>query len=159
MEKSLKEIWKEEMKRMPVIETAEGEIYLQPSDDGKFIEYGSITNSGILVDGEFEYDFDFSFDENLQAVAEEIFDKFGYPDFDESKKRRNENDEEIDDAFFIPVKITFEGTVQVKAKDGYEAEDIVLNNFHGTFGNAYDNGHTGIVGWDIDIHGETEIDT
>lgn len=93
MEKSLKEIWKEEMKRMPIIETAEGEIYLQPSDDGKFIEYGSITNSGILVDGEFEYDFDHSLDANIQAVAEEIFDKFGYPDFDESKKRRNESEE------------------------------------------------------------------
>ena len=156
MEKLLKEIWKEEMKRRPRIETAEGERYLQPSDDGKFIEYGSITKSGILVEGEFEYDFDSSFDENLQAVAEEIYEKCGYPDFDESKKVNE--DKEIDDAFFIPVKITFEGTVQVKAKDGYEAEDIVESNFYCSLGDCVSK-NDAIVGWDIDIHGETEINS
>ena len=38
-------IWKEQMKREPIIDTPNGPIYLQPSEDGKSIEYGTMTNT------------------------------------------------------------------------------------------------------------------
>ena len=78
-QKTLKDIWDSEMQREPVIETEQGVIYLQPSEDGKFIQYGTVTNTGMLVDGEVEYDFDFSLDWNIQNVVDEIFEKYGYP--------------------------------------------------------------------------------
>lgn len=85
-ERSLHDIWKEEMKRQPMVETPAGVIYLQPSEDGKFIQYGTVTNTGMIVDGEVEYDFDFSLDRNIQDVVDEIFEKYGYP-LDESIER------------------------------------------------------------------------
>ena len=78
-QKTLKDIWDSEMQREPVIETEQGVIYLQPSEDGKFIQYGTVTNTGMLIDGEVEYDFDFSLDWNIQNVVDEIFEKYGYP--------------------------------------------------------------------------------
>lgn len=79
---NLREIWEREMRREPVIETEKGNVYyLQPSEDGKRIEYGSATNCGLLVSGSLEYDFDLDFYSNLESVVEKI--------------EKEENDDEI----------------------------------------------------------------
>lgn len=78
----LQEIWAKEMKSEPVLETANGSVYIQPSKDGKNLEYGSVTNAGMAVEGTYEYDFDRSLDYNIQQVAEQIFEENGYPEDD-----------------------------------------------------------------------------
>ena len=86
MENDLHKIWAEEMRVEPLLETDAGVIYIQPSDDGTKLEYGTVSNIGLLVTGDMEYDFDFSLDENIQALADIIYEEYGYPDFNESKK-------------------------------------------------------------------------
>ena len=52
------------------LEVGESVIYFEPSEKG--MAYGTACNVGLLKDGEFEWDVDFSDDENLQALCEEI---------------------------------------------------------------------------------------
>ena len=69
----LQKIWKEQLTRQPILYVANDAVYLQPSNDGKYIEYGTcVTNSGLIVDGQYEYDFDFTLDENLQELYDKI---------------------------------------------------------------------------------------
>ena len=57
----------------PAIEGAEGEyIVFEPTDKG--FRAGTVCNTGIVGSFEYEYDNDFSFDENLQAMVEEYND-------------------------------------------------------------------------------------
>ena len=69
----LQKIWKEQLTRQPILYVANDVVYLQPSNDGKYIEYGTcVTNNGLIVDGQYEYDFDFTLDENLQELYDTI---------------------------------------------------------------------------------------
>lgn len=69
----LQKIWEEQLTRQPILYVADDVVYLQPSNDGKYIEYGTcVTNNGSIVDGQYEYDFDFTLDENLQELYDEI---------------------------------------------------------------------------------------
>lgn len=64
---------------MPVVETADGEIYYQLKDvpGGLVWEYGGACNTGLLVDGTVEYDEFLSLNENIQNIVSEIKPK-GY---------------------------------------------------------------------------------
>ena len=53
----------------PCFEIGESVVYIQPNKDK--INVGTACNIGLLVDFQFEYDADFSFDENLQALVED----------------------------------------------------------------------------------------
>ena len=69
----LQKIWKEQLHRQPILYVANDVVYLQPSNDGKYIEYGTcVTNNGLIADGQYEYDFDFTLDENLQELYDTI---------------------------------------------------------------------------------------
>ena len=50
-------------------------IYFESDEDDKHIVYGTICNCGLIPQGCFEYDFDFSLDSNLQALYEQIIDE------------------------------------------------------------------------------------
>lgn len=79
---TLQEKWRE-LKVLPIIETAEGEFYFEPSEDGSKIIYGSMTNAGIIPEGEIEYDCHKSLDWHIQGLAEELLEKHGYIKEDE----------------------------------------------------------------------------
>ena len=83
MTQDLKTIFSENMRCIPCVETAEGEIYLEPSEDGKHIVYGGVCNCGVIPSGEVEYDFDMSFEWNIQEVCDTILEEFGYPEFED----------------------------------------------------------------------------
>jgi len=55
---------------VPCFETEQGEVYFEPTEKG--FNVGTVANVGLLKDFEFIYDNDFSLDENLQAMSEEI---------------------------------------------------------------------------------------
>lgn len=81
-EKPLQQRWEEEMRNYPIIDTADGPIYFEPSEDGTKIIYGSMTNGGIIPEGEIEYEADKPLDWHIQGIADEIFEKHGYIDDD-----------------------------------------------------------------------------
>ena len=56
------------------LEVGDSVIYFEPSAKG--MNYGTACNAGLLKDGEFEWDVDFSADENLQALCEEIYNHY-----------------------------------------------------------------------------------
>jgi hypothetical protein len=93
-EKPLAIRWKEEMKNYPVIETAQGVVYFEPSEDGTKIIYGSMTNGGIIPEGEIEYEPDKSLDWHIQGLADEIFEKYSYPE-DYFNESLNEEDDKF----------------------------------------------------------------
>lgn len=118
----LERIWKENMHREPVLETENGVIYLQPSADGKYIEYGTVTNTGLIVQGSVEYDFDMSFYWNLEAVADQIYEENGYPkeELDEGcgKKKKKKALKESAEPVYISVDVTrHNGSVIVKSDE------------------------------------------
>ena len=59
---------------MPCIEVNESVIYFEPSPKG--FAFGTACNCGLLKDGEFEYDSDFTEACNLQALCEEIHEYY-----------------------------------------------------------------------------------
>lgn len=91
---------------------------------------------------------------SLEEAYAYLKEKFGF----EKEDIKVIDIEDYSRTFMIPVKITFEGTVQVKAKDGYEADDIVESDFYCSLGNCVSK-NDAIVDWDISRFGETEIDT
>lgn len=54
----------------PCFEVEEGVIYIEPSENGW--AFGTVCNVGLLKDGEYKYDADFSTDENLQECLMDI---------------------------------------------------------------------------------------
>jgi len=59
---------------IPCFETNTGEVYIEPTDMGFAV--GTACNIGLLKDFEFIYDSDFSFDENLNELNEQIIDYY-----------------------------------------------------------------------------------
>jgi len=57
----------------------------------------------------------------------------------------------------VPVKLIFTGTVDVLAEDEEKAKNIVSTNFSGMLAYAENNCCDSIEEWDIDIHGDTEL--
>ena len=53
----------------PCFEVEESVYYIEPTETG--FNVGTACNVGLIVDFHYEYDTDFSFDENLQAIVEE----------------------------------------------------------------------------------------
>jgi len=60
---------------MPCFEVGESVIYIEPSEKGW--AFGTACNCGLLKDGEFEFDPDFSTDENLQECLMDIESHYG----------------------------------------------------------------------------------
>ena len=67
--------------KMNCFETAKGVVYFEPQ--GEQLVYGDMTNGGIIPEYKFDYDFNHSFDWNLQGHIEQIMEEEGYP-IDES---------------------------------------------------------------------------
>ena len=68
----LQKIWNEQLHKQPILCFENAVVYIQPSDNGKSIEYGTcVTNNGLIVDGQYEYDFSMPLDKNIQ----ELYDK------------------------------------------------------------------------------------
>ena len=63
--------------REPCVETKEGVIYIEYDPSRNVLKYGTATNTGLLEDGNVEYDKDMTMQWNMQNVIDEIFDKFG----------------------------------------------------------------------------------
>lgn len=61
----------------PCFEFRDGLIYLQLGKDGGTIEYGTVCNTGMLVDGVYEFDFDEPYQYNLQKLQEVLEEKYG----------------------------------------------------------------------------------
>ena len=59
----------------PCMEVDEAIVYFEPSAVG--FQFGTVTNTGILQPTQFEYDNDFSIDENLQAMMEDMEAEYG----------------------------------------------------------------------------------
>ena len=82
----LKKIFEDAFKngKMNCFETAKGVVYVEPQ--GEQLVYGGMTNGGIIPEYKFDYDFNHSFDWNLQGHIEQIMEEEGYPedDLDES---------------------------------------------------------------------------
>jgi hypothetical protein len=51
----------------------EGEYYFEPTEHGFLV--GTMCNCGLLKKFEYEYDNDFSFDENLQEMYEQLIER------------------------------------------------------------------------------------
>lgn len=75
----LKKIFADAFKdgKMNCFETAKGIVYVEPQ--GEQLVYGGMTNAGIIPEYKFDYDFDQSFDWNLQGHIEQIMEEEGYP--------------------------------------------------------------------------------
>ena len=75
----LKKIFEDAFKngKMNCFETAKGVVYLEPQ--GEQLVYGGMTNGGIIPEYKFDYDFNHSFDWNLQGHIEQIMEEEGYP--------------------------------------------------------------------------------
>ena len=63
---------------IPAFETANGVMYLEPKDNKIII--GGATNTGVIPQYEFEYDFSQSFDWNIQGMIEQVYEQEGYPE-------------------------------------------------------------------------------
>ena len=61
----------------PCFEFGDGPVYLQLGKDGGTIEYGTVCNTGMLVDGVYEFDFDETYQYNLQQLQEVLEEKYG----------------------------------------------------------------------------------
>lgn len=61
----------------PCFEFEDGLVYLQLGKDGGTIEYGTVCNTGMLVDGVYEFDFDETYQYNLQQLQEVLEEKYG----------------------------------------------------------------------------------
>lgn len=73
----LQKIWKEQLHRQPILYFLDNVVYIQPSNDGKYIEYGTcLTNNGLIVDGQYEYDFDVTLDTNIQDLYDKIINEY-----------------------------------------------------------------------------------
>lgn len=59
---------------IPCFEINTGLVYFEPTDKGFAV--GTACNIGLLKDFEFIYDSDFSFDENLNELNEQIIDYY-----------------------------------------------------------------------------------
>lgn len=57
-------------------EFGDGPVYLQLGKDGGTIEYGTVCNTGMLVDGVYEFDFDETYQYNLQQLQEVLEEKY-----------------------------------------------------------------------------------
>lgn len=69
----LQKIWKEQLHNQPILCFENDVVYIQPSDNGKYIEYGTcVTNNGLIVDGQYEYDFSMSLDKNIQELYNKL---------------------------------------------------------------------------------------
>lgn len=81
-EEQLKQLFEEAISggKMNCFETAQGVIYFEPK--GEKLIFGGVTNTGIIPQYEFDYDFEQSFDWNLQGMAEQIMEEEGYPEED-----------------------------------------------------------------------------
>lgn len=66
--------------------------------------------------------------------------------------------EEPEDIFEIQTTIKFEGIVKVKAKDEFEAMEIVEKNFGAVSPTYEDGGDSRIIDWDMEMHSETETE-
>ena len=74
-------------------------------------------------------------------------------------KGSKETSEEETNEYEVSVKVVFNGTVYCKATSQDEANSIVVNNFRCLLGKCEDNLEDGsITDWDMDVHGETELD-
>ena len=89
-EKNLKKIFDDAFSggTIPAIETANGVMYLEPKGDKIII--GGATNAGVIPQYEFDYDFDQSFDWNIQGMIGQVLEKEGYPEdeYNENYKGR-----------------------------------------------------------------------
>ncbi len=63
----------------PCFEVGEGVIYFEPKNKTAW-SVGTACNVGLLADFVFEYDADFSVDENLQAMIEDAEDFYSKED-------------------------------------------------------------------------------
>lgn len=61
----------------PCVETKDGPIYIEYDPNRNVLKYGTDTNTGLLEDGNVEYDKNMTMLWNMQNVIDEIFDKFG----------------------------------------------------------------------------------
>ena len=57
-------------------------LFLDFNEEKQTIKVGNITNCGLSLEFEVEYDNDFSIDENLQNLMEELYNN-GYTDINE----------------------------------------------------------------------------
>jgi hypothetical protein len=64
-------------------EVGDSVIYFEPSEKGFAV--GTMCNIGLLKDFEYEYDPDFSVDENLQALSIEVEDYYSKEELDETQ--------------------------------------------------------------------------
>lgn len=63
--------------REPCFEFGDGPIYFQLGKDGGTIEYGTVCNTGLLVDGIYEFDFNETYLCNLERLQEVLEEKYG----------------------------------------------------------------------------------
>ena len=61
----------------PCFEVEESVVYFEPVNETTW-QWGTVTNTGILQPTIFNYDIDFSIDENLQAMLEDIESESSY---------------------------------------------------------------------------------
>lgn len=101
----LKKIFEDAFKggKMNCFETAKGVVYVEPQ--GEQLVYGGMTNGGIIPEYKFDYDFNHSFDWNLQGHIEQIMEEEGYP-IDESL---NEDISSLDDIVFLEEDPLYDG--------------------------------------------------
>lgn len=133
-EEDLKTIWKEQMKRDPIIDTPDGPVYLQPSEDGKSIEFGTMTNNGMIVDGSVEYDFDYSLDTNLDTVYDEIRDYYELylvPEEDRDQVVTDEKEDRLNSLFTEAAEGIYDPRTILKA---YNIEKAWIEKMEHTVG-------------------------
>ena len=65
------------LKGIPVVETLDGAVYFRFNEQTGEMEYGGACNVGLLRSGAIPYDDDYDLDWNLQAIVEEIHDRYG----------------------------------------------------------------------------------
>ena len=63
--------------KLNCFETKQGVIYFEPK--GEKLVFGDMTNAGIIPQYEFDYDFEHSFDFNMQGMVDQIMETEGYP--------------------------------------------------------------------------------
>lgn len=125
----------------------------------KYRNNGMITTFKDNIEGDMWYELPFCYpyiselmDKNKKSSKKQRFSKKAWDGEDVE-----DNDEEINE-YDVPVKITFRGNVYCKATSQDDANSIVVNNFGALLGRCEDNSDGEIVDWDIETHGDTDLD-
>lgn len=59
--------------------------------------------------------------------------------------------------FRVPIKMEFDGAVEVEARDEVQAEELVCSNLRARMYSVSDNGCENIIDWEFDVHGFAEL--